>query len=153
MQEKKKQMKTFCFTHVASKLLLESMELYKDSHSGRSVPSMNLSSFLSNNLLAHQRPEISCGDMREIFYLFQSVVVTRAGDLDCVYRWAVGLFACCWFVSVRWDWRQIPCPDATKAFVHSSAVRVGGRSLLDQFMKLWMEGQTVIIFCLLSLCH
>lgn len=45
---------------------------------------MNLSSFLSNNRLEHQRPERSRGDLRKIFHLFQSVVVTRAGDLDCV---------------------------------------------------------------------
>lgn len=75
---KDKQMKTFCFIHVASKLFLES-ELYKlDSHSDRSFPSMNLSSFLSNNRLEHQRPERSRGDLRKIFHLFQSVVVTSS---------------------------------------------------------------------------
>lgn len=50
-----------------------------------SFPSMNLSYFLSNNILEHQRPKRTCGDMRDLLSLFQSVLSTKSGDLDCVY--------------------------------------------------------------------
>lgn len=96
-----------------------------------SFPSMNLSHFLSNNILELQRPKRTCGDMRDLLSLFQSVLSTTSGDLDLCVQVSCGMVCMhvlC--VPLRWDQRQIILPwcHNNLFLLYSSVVRLRSQS-------------------------